>query len=623
MKRIRFLKILSIALLVAVTCLPFAQALADFNPNMLIQDSSFSDMQTFGSAAGIQLFLQSKNSPLANTTPAFLQMLREPTSVATKTGLEDPEPNLGRLRTAAELIWDVSQKTGINPQVVIVTLQKEQSLITGTMAGGSLQRALDHAMGFGCPDSGGCDQIFNGFYSQLFGGFDSAGDRYIGAAGSLMRSLQTPDGRGPAVDANNDVNGSPKVRTSKVGDTITIHNTLGGPQNPAESQQVTLQNAATSALYRYTPHVYNGNYNFWKFFDQWFHYPNGTLLKLASDNAVYIIQNGLKSAVPGFVAQEKHLNLGATVIVSPTELSNIDSGPMLGPDDNTIIHVATDPANKLYVFESNQKHPVSSFVLSQRGLKAANALSVAQTDADLFPTASLLTPTDGTLIKGTGSAAVYVIQNSQKMTLSAFTFKQYGYSFKNVVTLPQDEVDQYPGNGYVLPKNFTLVKSPNNPLVSQLIDGILHPVSGTVFVLRHYSFSNIATVSDNELAAASLGAFLPPPDGTYFLTSDGAVYQFNNNAKHYVSEFVFIQRAIHPVGLSLGEAAMMEDGDPVPPKDGTIIKGDQSAAIYVIQKGFKVALDFNTWVKTYKQKKPSVVSQAEMDSYPAPSQTDQ
>ena len=205
---------------------PVAYA-AEFNPSRLIEDSIFSDTKTFGSAAGIQAFLETKKSPLANTSPDFVQKLREPQDANLKKNLEDPQPNLGRLRTAAELVWDAAQKTGINPQVILVTLQKEQGLITNTPS--NLQRALDRSLGFACPDSGGCDESFAGFYSQLFGFYDAEGNRYLGAPGSLMRSFTTPGGRGPMIDANNQVFGTPKVRTAKVGDTVVFDNTQGPP----------------------------------------------------------------------------------------------------------------------------------------------------------------------------------------------------------------------------------------------------------------------------------------------------------------------------------------------------------------------------------------------------------
>src|SRR3989344_394915 len=128
-----------------------------FDPSNLISDERFADTATLGGAAGIQKFLESQGSVLADTSAEFLQKLREPGDSGLKSRLPDPRPNLGRLRTAAELIYDAATNAGLNPQVVLVTLQKEQSLVTGKFASGSsLQRALDHSLGYGCPDEGGC-----------------------------------------------------------------------------------------------------------------------------------------------------------------------------------------------------------------------------------------------------------------------------------------------------------------------------------------------------------------------------------------------------------------------------------------------------------------------------------
>jgi hypothetical protein len=595
-------------------------ALADFDPSKLIEDKTFSDTQTFGGAAGIQQFLEGKKSVLANTSPDFLQMLREPQDQAVKKALNDPQPNLGRLRTAAELIWDVSVATGINPQVIVVTLQKEQSLISGTFNSTSnTQKALNHALGFGCPDSGGCDNLFNGFYYQLFGNLDAESNRWIGAAASLMRSFNTPNGRGPGIDQNGQTFGSPIIRTSRVGDVITLNNTQGPPNNAPATQTLTLSNSATAALYRYTPHVYNGNYNFWKFFNSWFKYANGTLLKLVGDNYTYIINNGQKSIVPNFVIMSRGLNIGSAITASPTELSSYDTGPVYGPVNNTIITVAGGSPNQLFVFEENTKHPVSSFVLTQRGLNATTALSVAQSEADLFPTGSLLTPKDGTLIQPQNSKAVYVIQNSKKMALTGLTFGQYGYSFKNVVALPAEEVVQYADGGFLLPKNGTLIKFAGDQKVYLIQDQLLHPISGIVFNLKKFSFKNVVTVNQSEVASAGMGGFVAPPENTVFrVTETGSYYIYTNGNKHSISSFVLTQRNLKKsaVVLSLEESLNLPDGLPLTPKDKTLIKGDASGAIYVITNGQKVVLDYNTWVKTYKKKAPTVLTQAEVDSYP-------
>src|SRR3990167_4492566 len=85
-------------------------ALADiFDPNMLISDARFSDTATLGGAEGIQKFLEARGSVLANTSPEFVAKLREPGDVNLKSRLPDPRPNLGRARTAAELIFEIGR----------------------------------------------------------------------------------------------------------------------------------------------------------------------------------------------------------------------------------------------------------------------------------------------------------------------------------------------------------------------------------------------------------------------------------------------------------------------------------------------------------------------------------
>jgi hypothetical protein len=587
--------------------------IAGFNANRLIEDVVFSDTKTFGSAAGIQQFLQSKNSLLADTSPQFVQMLREPQDSTVKTNLGDPQPNLGRLRSAAELIWDAAQKTGINPQVIIVMLQKEQGLITNRPT--NPQRTLDRALGFACPDSSGCDESFAGFYSQLFGYFDSAGNKYLGAPGSLMRSFATPGGRGPMVDANNQTFGSPKVRTAKVGDTIIVSNEPSNPYGGAPTQTITLSNSATAALYRYTPYVYNGNYNFWRFFNEWFRYPNGTLLKLNTGSNIYIINNGLRSLVPNFVLQARGLNPGSAITVSDNELQSYQEGPMYTPADNTIIRTGD---GKLFVFMNNIKHPVTSFVLQQRGLNAGSAIAISDAEANLFQTGPLLLPKEGTLVKGDQNPTIYLIKDSKRMILSAFTFKQYGYSFANVITAPQAEVDLYELGKFLLPKDGTLVKYGDSLTVYMLKDQILRPMTLPVFQKHGYSFRNIVTLSKGELEAATPGRFWFPPNGTYFRVPQiGVYYYYSNDSKRHISPFVFTQRQVAKVSMDVGpgEAHDMKDGAPLPPIDGTLIKGDKSDAIYAIVKGQKTYLDFATWVNQYGKKTPNVLPQAEVDAY--------
>lgn len=208
--------------------LPKAEA-RDFNPGNLIDDSSFQNNSSM-TAADIQNFLASKGSYLAGYS---------------ENG-----------RSAAQIIYDAAHGGGnasgtvtgtpyniiskISPRVILVTLQKEQSLITSSSPGDS---AIKHAMGYGCPDGGGCDPKYEGFTNQV---------EY--ASWQLQWNYER------ATKGYSDY---------QVGQTMGFSNTLS-PYNPPPTQDVTFANAATVSFYRYTPHVYNGNYNFWKLYYTWF-----------------------------------------------------------------------------------------------------------------------------------------------------------------------------------------------------------------------------------------------------------------------------------------------------------------------------------------------------------------
>lgn len=581
--------------------------LAAFDPNKLIEDSVFTDVQTFGSADGIQRFLESKNSILANTSPEFLQKLREPNIVSLKQTLEDPQPELGRLRTAAELIWDASKHSGLNPQVILVKLQKEQGLITNRQndSESRLQRALDFSLGFGCPDSTGCrDSLYPGFYFQLFGNVDSGGNRYAGAARSLMRSFNTQGGRGPMING----------RISRVGETITIDNTLGGYQGVLPLQSVVLSNRATAALYRYTPHVFNGNYNFWKFFNEWFRYPNGTLVRLANDQTTYIIQNGYRLKVLNFVAQARNLDLSKTITVSPNEITSYPENQILGPEDNTIVNVSGD--SQTYVFLNNIKRPVSAFVLAQRGLNIGKALNMAPDESAIFQTGQVLLPTDGTIIKGSKSTEVYLVENGVLRLFSNFTYTQRKVQ-RQVKAIPDSEIASYPKSGYVPPLDGTLIKSSKSPAVFLVEGGFKKPISEPVFKNRGFKLSKVVALTEDEVAGITIGAFTTPKERSVFKDTEGNVYLFKDGQKRLVSKFVGKQRKITPdFTVSAKEAFEWSDGSPVPPANNTVIKGDKSQAVFLVQNSQLRPLTPEAFKRRkITSKQIRVLSQDEVDAF--------
>ncbi len=574
-----------------------------FDPNKLIEDRVFSDTQTFGGPEGIQTFLQSKNSVLANTSPDFIAKLKEPISTLVKQTVEDPQPTLSRQRTAAELIWDASKSAGINPQVILVTLNKEQSLITGrqTATPEQLQRALDFSMGFGCPDSQPCGDIYRGFYSQLFGGLDTENNRYLGAARSLMKSFSTPGGRGPLFNGT----------TSHVGDVITLDNTLGGYAGVLPQQSITLSNAATAALYRYTPHVFNGNYNFWKFFISWFRYANGTLIKLSSDNNTYMIQNGSRYKVLPFVAQSRGLQLASAITASQTEIDSYPDAGLLGLNDNTIISVD----GKLYVFLNNQKRPATSFVITQRGLNPANAIATNSADASVFADGPALTPKDGSVLRGQTNFAVYLVDGGVLKLFTPATFAQRKAA-SQVQIIPDSEIASYPKQGFVPPLDGSLVKGTASAVY--LIDGgQKRPLTGELFLNRGYKFSSILVLTDEEINGYTTGTMPMPVNLTFFTDSKtGEFWVYLNGGKHIISSFVAKQKILTPdYKFSPDYIATMPTSTPIIPREGTIIKGTKPD-VYLVSSGVLRPMTYQAYLnRRITPSKITVLPQAEVDGY--------
>lgn len=74
-------------------------------------------------------------------------------SAADVTGYNKTQGYLyGTAVSAGQVIYNAAQAYGINPQVLLTTLQKEQGLVSGTAGCGTL--AYVGAMGYGCPDGG-------------------------------------------------------------------------------------------------------------------------------------------------------------------------------------------------------------------------------------------------------------------------------------------------------------------------------------------------------------------------------------------------------------------------------------------------------------------------------------
>lgn len=232
-------------------------SLAGFKPGNIISDAVFTDEKTM-SEAQIQSFFNSKVSKCVvgkdeNGKPfVCLKDFRINSVNMPADGYCSGYKGAAN-ETAARIIYKVAQACNINPQVLIVMLQKEQGLVTHVWP--SAWR-YDMALGQGCPDTAPCDPKFVGFFHQIYG------------AGRQMQMYM--EGKWFTWYAPGKTWG------------ILYH-----PNASCGRGNVYIANKATSALYYYTPYQPNaaalragygegdgcssyGNRNFYNYFTDWF-----------------------------------------------------------------------------------------------------------------------------------------------------------------------------------------------------------------------------------------------------------------------------------------------------------------------------------------------------------------
>ncbi|MBN9178529.1 MAG: hypothetical protein J0I43_14345 [Microbacterium sp.] len=234
------------------TSTPVAAANAsDWDPGNIISDALFYDSNAM-SAPEIQAFLNARVPTCRTTEVPCLKDYAQ----STDDRVSDRYCNgyVGRSReTAAQIIDNVARSCGISQKVLLVLLEKEQSLVTSSRPN---QWSYTAATGQGCPDNAPCNPATSGFFYQVY---------YAARQYEIYRLTPTQWGY-------------------QAGRWNTI---LYSPDRACGTRSVYIQNQATAALYIYTPYTPNeaaltdlygegddcsthGNRNFWRLYTDWF-----------------------------------------------------------------------------------------------------------------------------------------------------------------------------------------------------------------------------------------------------------------------------------------------------------------------------------------------------------------
>lgn len=235
-----------------------------WNAGLIISDANFYNSASMTSI-DIQVFLNDKGAsctqPANTKTTTYAPCLKDLTATTSSIAATSycAAYQGAKNETAAQIIAKVAQACAINPAVLLVTLQKEQRLVTRASVPVAAYAA---ATGANCPDTGSCSTKYAGFVKQVY------------RTGELFQYYKANATR----------------YTYQAGKTVSI---LYSTKSSCGSSKVAIQNQATAALYIYTPYQPNaaalaagwgegnacssyGNRNFWLLYTSWFGDPLAT-----------------------------------------------------------------------------------------------------------------------------------------------------------------------------------------------------------------------------------------------------------------------------------------------------------------------------------------------------------
>lgn len=508
-----------------------------YDPNNLITDSQFT---AFGMTDGqVADFLNQKGSWLKNyvipNSQSVFYQYRNPSTGNCDSGYVDvPQvyneggnnENFGGLQASA-LIAQQSHKYNINPQVILATLEKESSAITRTTERNAINTAW--ILGVGWNDtmaSCGYTQAQAQNMAMEWGGI---GQQIAYANHFVLRSWFNYQQANPS--------NTPSVKWSFTDNT---------------SFNLQTSSFGTKALYRYTPYVYMGNYNFWYLMGVWFlnfaipFHPD--LAQAAGDPVVYAVVSGKRypidtadafnalrlnwSDIHAMTGEQAALPIGAPIkrlvngfgkvfyiengtkryIASPeifnnlgfdwNAISRVDSLLDSIPDGLPMYELAR-PSNSysIYIMSMNRGYAFPSMHILEDvwKLKESNVGVVAPYAFSPFP----LDGQVGRTAQGHGST-VYLVDGGARLAIpTAPLFTAWGFSWGGIVHAEDTFLDRAVP---VRSGSLTNLAQANTDTVYLIQNGQKQPfATAAAFTSRGYQWGNITHVTDDLLTTLPTG----------------------------------------------------------------------------------------------------------------------
>lgn len=450
-----------ILLVLGLTLTPFSPILAQiaavdavvdplFNPNHIISDKEMEDYTSM-TLAEIDAFLENKSGILGSYE------------------VIDPATSLNK--KASEIIYESSQTYKINPKVILVLLQKEQSLVENPTPS---QYNLDWATGYArCDSCGPLDPLairYKGFAKQI-----------DGAAGALRYYLDTSD----------------QNWLKKVG---IIYNIDSIPVIPS--------NKATACLYTYTPH-FRGNYNFWKVWNRWFSQkmPDGLIAQVKGTDKVYLIQDGKLYPFKNQAVFLSRYSPKSLTLVNQTDIASYQIGTEIKFINYSLVKI---DKNHTYLLVNDKKRLIDKVALKYYGFSNDEIIEGTTEDLASYKDGEAVSTKAiyplGALMYDNKNKSYFLVEDGIKHAIYDTALIKINFPSKKIRNTTATVLKKYKDGEPILFNDGTWVKTAASPDIYIISNGTRRLIKDeTTFDALGGQNENIVVVNEKILAAHPLG----------------------------------------------------------------------------------------------------------------------
>lgn len=443
-----------------------------FSRHYIISDDEFVDYAGM-SVEKIQAFLDTKSGPLK--------------SYVHTDG-----------RTAAQVIFDAAQRSQINPKVLLVTIHKESSMITRTTFPSGLQYYLDWIVFYGWCDS--CSTGSNkGFANQI----DSAAAAYRRYLDLIAQRGFSISGWGPGI-------------TKTIPCIQSDYNNGRELCTPGTNINIIPANAATSALYTYTPHP-GGNYAFWYHWNNFGfnlrrYYPNGTLLRAQGGSSVYIVEAGVLRRFANSGAFLSRHSFNRVITVPADHLLVYDMGKEIKYANYSLLKT---PTGGIYLLADDVKRPIAGMkVFKNAGWSREEVVKASWEDLAAYPDGEPVTMENiypsGQLLRNKKTGTMWFVKDGVRHGIFNKEILKSQFGNRKLVPATTEEIEKFTKGPMIGFKDGELVTSKKNGGTAYVIaNGERLPIaSAAAFEAYRFSWTNLLRVDDRAIELHPLGQVL-------------------------------------------------------------------------------------------------------------------